>query len=85
MTLNQFCRLSNELKAMPPATRAIVETMAAGDLGRAAELAGGRGSDSWWAAEFFIKKLADHGATEPPKFTSKLPAARPRTVPMFAD
>lgn len=85
MTLNQFCRLSAELSAMPAATRAIVETMAAGDLGRAAELAGGRGSDLWWTAEFFVKKLADHGATEPPRFTNKLPAARPRTVPMFAD
>jgi hypothetical protein len=85
MTLNQFCRLSNELQEMPAAARAIVETMAAGDLGRAAELAGGRGSDAWWAAEFFVKKLADHGATEPPKFTSKLPAPRPRTVSMFAD
>lgn len=85
MTLNQFCRLSNELQSMPAAARAIVETMAAGDLGRAAELAGGRGSDAWWTAEYFIKRLSDHGATEPPKFTSKLPAPRPRTVSMFAD
>ncbi len=85
MTLNQFCRLSAELAAMSADARRVVETMAAGDLGRAADLAGGRGSDAWWAAEFFVKKLSDHGATEPPKFTNKLPAARPRTVPMFAD
>lgn len=85
MTLNQFCRLSAELAAMPAETRRVVETMAAGDLGRAAELAGGRGSDTWWAAEFFAKKLADHGATEPPRFTSRLPAAKPRTLDLFAD
>lgn len=85
MTVNQFCRLANEFAELPADTRRVVETLAAGDLGRAAELAGGRGSDCWWSAEFFAKKLADHGATEPPRFTSKLPAARPRTVSMFAD
>jgi len=85
MTVNQFCRLANEFAGLPADVRRVVETMAAGDLARAADMAGGRGSDAWWAAEFFAKKLADHGATEPPKFTSKMPPARPRTVSMFAD
>lgn len=85
MTINQFCRLANEFAGLPDDVRRVVETMAAGDTGRAAELAGGRGSDAWWSAEFFIKKLADHGATEPPKFGNRLPAAKPRTVSMFSD
>jgi hypothetical protein len=85
MTFNQFCRLSAELSAMPADVRRVVETMAAGELSRAADIAGGRGSDCWWTAEFFVKKLADHGATEPPRFTSTLPAAKPRTLDLFAE
>ena len=83
MTFNQFCKLSNRLHELEPTTRRVVELMAAGDDAAAATAAGGRGSDCWWSAEFFVKALADHGATPPVKFA---PAARaPRTMALFAD
>jgi hypothetical protein len=83
MTFNQFCRLANQFAELPATTRTTIELMAAGDETAAAAAAGGRGSDCWWSAEFFVKALADHGATPPAKFS---PAARqPRTMALFAD
>lgn len=85
MTVNQFAKLAAELAGKPADVRRTFEFMAAGDLAAAATAAGGRGSDTWWAAEFFVLRLAEHGATEPPRFKAAEPKPRPRTVPMFAD
>ena len=85
MTINQFCRLAAELSAKPEQVRRTVEHMGAGDLAAAADAAGGRGSETWWAAEFFILRLSDHGATEPPRFKAAEPRRRPQTAALFAD
>lgn len=85
MTVNQFSRLAAELAGKPADVRRVFEKMAAGDLAGAAEHAGGRGSDTWWAAEFFVIRLAEHGATEPPRFKAAEPVATPRTMSLFAD
>lgn len=85
MTIGQFARLANEFSAQPAAVRATVEALAAGDVAAAADHAGGRFSDVWWAAEFFVRRLTDHGATEAPKFTPAEPVRRPRTASLFAD
>lgn len=85
MTIGQFARLANEFAAQPAAVRATVEALAAGDVAAAADHAGGRFSDTWWAAEFFVRRLADHGATDAPKFTPAEPVRRPATMSLFAD
>jgi hypothetical protein len=85
LTIAQFCRLSAELADKPAAVRRTVELLAAGDVAAAADAAGGRFSDDWWAAEFFVKRLADHGATDAPRFTAADPVRRPRTASLFAD
>jgi hypothetical protein len=85
MTINQFSRLAAELAAKPSAVRRVFEKMAAGDLAGAADHAGGRGSDTWWAAEFFVLRLTEHGATEPPRFAAAEPVRRPATMSLFAD
>lgn len=85
MTINQFCRLAAELSAQPEQVRRTIEHMAGNDLAAAADSAGGRGSEIWWAAEFFVLRLADHGATEPPRFQAAEPKRKPRTAALFAD
>ena len=85
MTINQFSRLAAELAAKPADVRRTFEHMAAGDLAAAADVAGGRGSDTWWAAEFFVIRLTEHGATEPPRFAAAEPVRRPATMSLFAD
>lgn len=85
MTIAQFARLAAELSAAPAAARQTFELMAANDLAAAATAAGGRYSDTWWTAEFFVRRVADHGATEAPKFTPAAPAARAPMLPMFDD
>lgn len=85
MTAVQFCRLAAELADMPADVRRTIEALAAGDVARAADHAGGRFSDDWWRAEFFVRRLADHGATETPKFTAAEPVRRPRTASLFSD
>lgn len=84
MTANQFCRLAAELAAQPSAVRRVVEKLAAGDLAGAADHAGGRFTDTWWAAEFFVRRLADHGAADAPKFTPAEPVRRAQRD-LFAD
>lgn len=85
MTIGQFARLANEYAAQPAAVRATVEALAAGDVAAAADHAGGRFSDTWWTAEFFVRRLTDHGATDAPKFTPAEPVRRARTASLFAD
>ena len=84
MTINQFIRLSAELADKPADVRRTIEHMGASDLASAADAAGGRGSEIWWAAEFFILRLADHGATEAPRFTAAEPRRKPQTAGLFA-
>ena len=85
MTINQFCRLAAELAEKPANVRRTIGHMASGDLASAADTAGGRGSETWWAAEFFILRLSDHGATEAPRFKAAEPQRKPRTAALFAD
>ncbi len=85
MTIAQFARLAAELAAAAPAARATFEHMAAGDLAAAAAAAGGRYSDVWWTAEFFVRRVTDHGATEAPRFTPAAPAPRAPMLPLFGD
>lgn len=84
MTAAQFCRLAAELADKPASVRRAVEAMAAGDLATAADHVGGRFSPDWWAAEFFVKRLADHGATDTPRFTAAEPRRRAQQS-LFAD
>lgn len=84
MTATQFCRLAAELADKPEAVRLAVAAMAAGDLAAAADHTGGRFSDEWWAAEFFVRRLADHGAADAPKFTPAEPVRRAQRD-LFAD
>jgi hypothetical protein len=84
MTLNQFARLAAELAAQPADVRRTFEHLAAGDVAAAADAAGGRFSDAWWAAEFFVRRVADHGATDAPRFTAAEPVRRPQRN-LFAD
>lgn len=84
MTANQFCRLAAELAATPADVRRTIEALAAGDVAAAADHAGGRYSDAWWAAEFFVRRLADHGATDTPRFTPAEPRRRAQQS-LFAD
>jgi hypothetical protein len=76
MTAAQFCRLSAELAAKPEAVRLAVACMAAGDLAAAADQTGGRFTDDWWTAEFFVRRLAEHGAADAPRFTAAEPVRR---------
>jgi hypothetical protein len=85
VTINQFIRLAAELADKPPEVRRTIEHMGAGDLAAAADTAGGRGSVTWWAAEFFVLRLADHGATEAPRFKAGEPRRKPQTAALFAD
>lgn len=85
MTINQFARLAAELADKPTAVRRTFELMAAGDMAAAAAAAGGRGTDTWWSAEFFVLRLTEHGATEPPRFKAAEPVRRPATMSLFAD
>lgn len=84
MTANQFCRLAAELADHPEPVRRTVAALAAGDVAAAADHAGGRFTDTWWAAEFFVRRLADHGATETPRFTPAEPVRRAQAS-LFAD
>lgn len=84
MTAAQFCRLAAELAEKPEGIRRAVEAMAAGDLATAADCVGGRFSPDWWTAEFFVKRLSDHGATETPRFTAAEPRRRDQQT-LFAD
>lgn len=85
MTINQFCRLAAELADKPANVRRTIERMAVNDLASAADAAGGRGSETWWAAEFFVLRLADHGATEAPRFKAAEPKRKPQTAALFTD
>lgn len=85
MTINQFIRLAAELADKPEQVRRTIEHMGAGDLASAADTAGGRGSETWWAAEFFVLRLAEHGATEAPRFKATEPRRKPQTAALFAD
>lgn len=85
MTCRQFVRLAEEFSALPAHVRAAVDALAAGDIATAADRTGGRFSDDWWTAEFFVRRLADHGAGEAPKFTPAAPVRRPQTMALFAD
>jgi hypothetical protein len=85
MTLAQFARLAAELSAARPAARRTFELMAAGARAGAADAAGGRYSDDWWTAEFFVRRVTDHGATDAPRFTPAAPARRAPVLPMFDD
>ncbi|NDC96310.1 hypothetical protein EB077_13470 [bacterium] len=58
MTVNQFIRLAAELADKTADVRRTIEHMGAGNLAAAADTAGGRGSETWWAAEFFILRLS---------------------------
>jgi hypothetical protein len=85
MTCRQFTRLAAEYSAMPADVRRTVDELAAGDVAAAADAAGGRFTDAWWAAEFFVRRLSDHGAADAPKFTPAAPVRQPRTLSLFAD
>ncbi|NBX72751.1 MAG: hypothetical protein EBQ89_00435 [Alphaproteobacteria bacterium] len=85
MTVNQFIRLAAELADKTADVRRTIEHMGAGNLAAAADTAGGRGSETWWAAEFFILRLSGHGATEAPRFKASEPKRKPQTAALFAD
>lgn len=76
MTTGQFARLANEYAAQPDDVRRTIESLACGDVAAAADHAGGRFTDTWWSAEFFVRRLADHGLTDAPKFTPAEPRRR---------
>ena len=81
MNAPQFLRLADRLQSLPAEVRATVEQLAAGDSRGAEKAAGGKGSETWWAAEFFLAQLRDHG------IDTARPSARPapRTASLFAD
>jgi hypothetical protein len=81
MNAVQFLRLAEQLSTLPPDIRRVVEALAVGDHKAAATAAGGKGSDAWWAAEFFLAGLAAHGI-EPQRVSRSAP---PRTASLFAD
>jgi hypothetical protein len=75
MTITQFFRLADMLDNQPANVRRVAEAMAAGDKQTAANLAGGRFTDDWWAAEAIVVRLADHGLEMPkPTRTASQPA-----------
>ena len=81
MTAPQFLRLADQLSTLPPDVRRVVEALAIGDQKAAAAAAGGKGSDCWWSAEFFMSSLSSHGVE-----VSRAPRAlAPRTASLFAD
>lgn len=82
MTATTFFRMADRLATLPPTVRAIAELLATGDAAAAERAAGERGSPEWWAAEFFLAQLADHGAAAAP---ARRGAAAPRTAALFAD
>ena len=61
MNATQFLRLADQLSTLPPDVRKTVEALAIGDQKAAAAAAGGKGSDCWWRAEFFMSSLSSHG------------------------
>lgn len=81
MNATQFLRLAEQLSTLPPDVRRTVEGLATGDSTAAAAAAGGKGSDCWWRAEFFMSGLAAHGI-EPQRVSRSAP---PRTASLFAD
>lgn len=85
MTCKQFTRLANEYHGLAADVRQAVDALAAGDVAAAADHAGGRFSDAWWAAEFFVRRLAEHGAGDAPRFTPAEPVRQARTLSLFAD
>lgn len=76
----QFFRLADRLESLPPIVRRVAESIAAGDSAAAESIAGGKGSPDWWAAEFFLTSLAEHGINTAPR-----KAAPPRAPALFAD
>ena len=81
MNATQFLRLAEQLSTLPPDVRKTVEALAIGDQKSAAAAAGGKGSDTWWSAEFFMSSLSSHGIE-----VSRAPRAlAPRTASLFAD
>lgn len=81
MNASQFLRLADRLNSVPADARRTIEALAAGDSAAAESAAGGKGSPTWWAAEFFIAQLRDHGI-EPARPQRNAP---PRTASLFAD
>lgn len=77
----QFLRLADRLSALPADVRRTLEALAAGDTAAAAAAAGGKGTDTWWGAEFALDQLRAHGI-EPVRPGRSAP---PRTAPLFAD
>ena len=81
MTATQFLRLADQLSALPVDVRRTVEALASGDQSAAAAAAAGKGSDTWWAAEFFMSGLTAHGIAP----ASRARVDVPRTASLFAD
>lgn len=81
MNAPQFLRLADRLQSLPPAVRSTVEALATGDVAAGERVAGGKGSEVWWGAEFFLSQLKDHGIE-----VSRAPRSlAPRTASLFAD
>ena len=81
MNAVQFLRLADQLCSLPADVQKTVGALARCDNAAAAAAAGGKGSDCWWAAEFFLSGLSSHGVE-----VSRAPrSAPPRTASLFAD
>lgn len=78
----QFVRLAERYQNLPPAVRAAAAALAEGDSAAAESAAGGKGAPDWWAAEFFLTQLAEHGIALPSR---KAAAPAPRPLALFAD
>lgn len=81
MNAVQFLRLADQLSSLPADVQKTVGALARGDQSAAAAAAGGKGSDCWWAAEFFLSGLVAHGI-EPQRVSRSAP---PRSASLFAD
>ena len=81
MNAVQFLRLADRLASLPEPVRRIVAAMAEGRAADAAAAADGKGSPDWWAAEFFLTQLSDHGVSLP----STRKAEPARALALFAD
>jgi hypothetical protein len=81
MNAVQFLRLSDQLCSLPADVQKTVGALARCDNAAAAAAAGGKGSDCWWSAEFFLSGLASHGVDvyRAPK------ALAPRTASLFSE
>ena len=82
MNAVQFLRLVERLESIPPIVRRTVEAMSEGRTGDAESISGGKGSPDWWAADFVLVQLAEHGVMLPARKTA---AAPPRAMSLFAD